>query len=172
MICMNKIVKEWLNSLKEAFIIVLILFIFFWPIKIHGRSMEKTFFSNDRVIVSRALVFFNKISQSDIVVCRINESGNTLSIIKRIIAVSGDSIQIQNGKVFVNDKLIEEPYVYYTDGTDMDKMVVPENEYFVMGDNRQLSYDSRYTYIGTIPKNKIIGKVILKWFPINKFKIY
>lgn len=172
MICMNKIVIEWLNSIKEAFIIVLVLFVFFWPLNIDGKSMENTFFSKERVIISRAIAFLNIIEHSDIVVCKINENGNELSIIKRIIAVSGDSIQIKNGEVFINDKLIEEPYVYYKDGTNMDKIIVPENEYFVMGDNRQLSYDSRYSYIGTVPKNEIVGKVILKWFPFNKFEIY
>lgn len=97
------------------------------------------------------------------------------SYIKRVIGVPGDHIKIKEGKVFVNDEVLEEKYLSEAIKTDMslggefDDIIVPEGYIYVLGDNRMASSDSRR--FGCIPIDKIEGKVVCKWWPIKKFKI-
>ncbi|MDR2939227.1 MAG: signal peptidase I [Clostridiales bacterium] len=166
----NKILLEWVQSLIETVIIVAVLFIFCWPLKIDGRSMEPTFFSGDRVFISRFCTVFSNIENSDVIVCNIIEDGKEISILKRVIAAPYDTIRIENGQVYVNGKLLEEEYVSFNVEFDYDEATLKDGEYFVMGDNRELSYDSRY--MGFIKEEDIVGKVILKWFPFSKAAVF
>ncbi len=166
---MNRFAKEWLEALVEALIILCVLFFVCWPVKIDGASMEETFHTNDRVVISKALVIGNKINRGDIVVCKIEADDKRHKIIKRLIGLPGDHVKIEDGKVIVNDKVLEEPYeVGYTDGSV--DLLLKANEVFVLGDNRGVSYDSRK--IGPIAHNKILGKVLFRFFPFNKISSY
>ncbi len=167
---MNKIFMEWLQSLVEAVIIVTFLFVFCWPLKIDGRSMESTFFSGDRVLISRISALFGDVKNSDIIVCNIVEDGKQHSILKRAIAVPNDKIRIENGLVYINNILLDENYVSVNVDFNLQETVLGENKFFVMGDNRELSYDSRY--MGVVDKDQIVGKVLLKWFPFGEIKLF
>lgn len=95
---------------------------------------------------------------------------NKTSYIKRVIGVAGDKIKIEEGKVYLNDKILEEPYLdegTKTEGGIYTDIVVPEGYVFVMGDNRDQSTDSRY--FGCVPTEKIESKVWIRFWPLNKF---
>ncbi|MDO5557835.1 MAG: signal peptidase I [Clostridia bacterium] len=97
---------------------------------------------------------------------------NKKSYIKRVVALPGEHIKIENGKVFINDKQLEEPYLQEAVVTDSEggaytDLIVPEGTVFVMGDNRQNSSDSRR--LGCIPFNKIESKVLIRFWPINRW---
>jgi signal peptidase I len=113
---------------------------------------------------------FSNIENSDVIVCNIIEDGKEISILKRVIAAPYDTIRIENGQVYVNGKLLEEEYVSFNVEFDYDEATLKDGEYFVMGDNRELSYDSRY--MGFIKEEDIVGKVILKWFPFSKAAVF
>jgi signal peptidase I len=172
---MNKKAAEWVQSLIEALIIVAVLYLVCWPLRITGDSMDNTFLPNDRVFISRALVFFNMVNRNHIVVCRIPIDGVDITIIKRIIAIPGDTIKIVGGNVYVNNRLLTENYVLINDDEassmfDLEEIILEDNEFFVMGDNRLTSYDSRH--IGPVTKDKLIGRVILKWYPLNRITLF
>ena len=89
-------------------------------------------------------------------------------IIKRVIGLPGETIEYNNGKLYINNKVVEDKY---NDGTTFDfkKVVLGEDEYFVLGDNRAVSIDSRR--LGPIPKKDILGKAKLVIFPFNRFGV-
>lgn len=162
--------KEWTLSILEALIFTLILYLLFWPYLIDGTSMENTLHTNDRVAISRIMPIISSLSYGDIVVCKLNDSSiENKSVIKRIIAMPNDHLIIKDGNVYLNNNLITEDYLLdsYTYG-DID-ITLSDKEYFVMGDNRSISLDSRDT--GAITKQQIIGKVIFQWYPFSKVRL-
>ncbi len=166
---MNKYVKEWLEAAAEALVIIFILYFVFWPVKVEGISMEHTLFDGDRIVISRAAGLINGYREGDIVVLSAEYGSEEIDLVKRIVAMGGDHLVIKDGAVRLNETLLEEPYcVGETDGSI--DMVIPEDFYFVMGDNRQRSMDSRS--FGIVSKKQISGKVILRWYPIKNFKTY
>lgn len=166
---MKNSLKEWAEAGLEAGIILLVLFLFCWPVKIEGSSMESTFYNGDRVMISRALKIANAYEPGDILVISAKVYGGKTNIIKRMIAEEGDHVQIEQGNVFVNDIELFEPYVQGETWGKID-MIVPEGCIFVLGDNREHSLDSRE--LGAVKKDKISGKVILKWYPMKDRKFY
>ncbi len=161
-----------IRLLKDIIItlsIVIILFFSFWPASIEGSSMNPTLNNGDRIIISRFLLWFKKPSFGDLVICKMNEKGKNIDIIKRIIAVPGDKLKINDGRVYLNNKELYEEYLEYdyTDG-NID-ITLSDNQYFLMGDNRLFSSDSRQ--MGPFDGNDIVGFVMLRWFPFNEMAL-
>jgi len=92
-----------------------------------------------------------------------------VDLIKRVIGLPGESVEIIDGKVYVNGFLLEEPYIKQQWRGTNPKVVIPAGEYFVMGDNRDNSMDSRSPNVGLVPKDLIIGKAMLSYWPRDKF---
>lgn len=147
---------------------------------ISGPSMQPTFENNDRVIAVR----HSKLSRGDIVILKAPDEPGTLYI-KRIIGVPGDSIKSKNDVMYINGKAFKEPYLteykkklskgqLYTNNFSLEQLYhvkrVPKNCYFVMGDHRNVSKDSRM--IGFIKRQDIIGEVKLRYFPFNQINWY
>ncbi len=161
--------KDLFDTLAEAGIILIIFFVFAWPIKIEGASMNNTFKDGDRVFISRFSKWFEYYDRGDIIVFEQELDGKNIIMIKRIIAEGGDTISIHNNVVMVNGEVIEENYTLGETVDNID-IKVEEDNLFVMGDNREKSSDSRD--YGTIEKSKIKGCVFMKWYPFNKLKLY
>jgi len=162
--------RGWIESVLEAAGIVLVVFLLCWPVRIQGPSMEGALCSGDRVCISRVLVFAGQLRRGDIVMCKIEENGHTENIIKRVIGLPGDVIVVQDGAVLVNGEALFEAYVNGAATAGDVSLTLGKGMYFVMGDNREVSIDSRV--VGPIPKSDIIGKAILQFYPLNKARLY
>jgi len=138
------------------------------PFIIPSSSMEPTLMISDRVLVNRFIYRFTEPRADDIVVFVSPEEGN-LDLIKRVVAVAGQRVDIRDGVVFVDGERRIEPFVNqaYPDHYSSDETVtVPAGAVFVMGDNRANSKDSRY--IGSQPVTRILGKAFAIYWPLNR----
>ncbi len=159
--------KEWLSAFVEAIIIAVVLYFLAWPFLIEGSSMESTFETGDRVFVSRLCAYLNLIDYNDIILCKVKYEGNEEIIVKRVIGKPGDHIVIKDKQVYINDCALIEPYIkapFSTDGSI--DITLEDNEYYVLGDNRQKSTDSRF--FGAVNKSDIEAEVIFRWYPFDK----
>ncbi len=179
---MKKEILEWIKAILLALVLAFAITSFVSGTKVHGTSMNPTLEHEDFLIV-----FKNKnIKPGDIVIVDTNleiserdleglnpitklKMGKTKSLIKRVIAVEGDSIEITNGEVFLNGEKLEENYINGSD-TFGDIIIekIPKGKVFVMGDNRGNSLDSRDSQIGLVDTKDIKGKAILKIYPFSK----
>lgn len=155
-----KIIKEIIPYLIIIVVVILIRTFIITPVRVDGASMNKTL-ENGQILL---LYKLGSIKRFDIVV--LDEEIEDEIIIKRIIGMPNDTVEIKNGKIYVNDEEIEEEYAY-GQTSDYDKITLGDDEYFILGDNRPISKDSRY--FGPVKKDEIIGKVIFRLWPINKF---
>ena len=161
---------SFLTFAKETVYLILIAAIIAWvirsfvaqPFVVEQQSMVPTLYPRERVLVSRFTYNFSKISRGDIVT--LDAPNGDKVLIKRVIAVEGETVEVRNGSVYINHKLIEEPYlVKIRDFSNYGPMEIPENHVFVMGDNRPNSGDSRY--FGPVTDDSIIGKAFLVYWP-------
>lgn len=135
--------------------------------KVYGSSMENTLHHDDFLLVSLKSYNTSSPKRNDIV--NINYIDDYLKkiIVKRIIGVPGDTLEFYNNKIYINGSLLDEPFVKDVDNLYLNyKITIPQNKYFVLGDNRDTSYDSRY--FGLVDKSSIQGKVISKFCILNK----
>ena len=159
------------DVLVALLVIVLILQVI-RPTVVFEHSMEDTLMPRDYVFLFQQAYTINEIQVGDIVVCEstlLDNRGIPKNLIKRVIGLPGDKIEIKDDAVYRNEERMDEPYVKdgYTAG-EVGPLIVPANSYFLLGDNRQVSKDSRSAAIGCILENKIKGKVFFRLFPISQ----
>jgi len=166
-------IREVIKFFILAVVVVMpIRFFVAQPFIVQGHSMDKTFATGEYLIVDEISYRFNKPERGDVIVLHYPRNTN-IFFIKRIIGLPGETLTIKNGKVSISEKenstplVLDEPYVTFlkTDGTDDEVVVLGEGEYFVMGDNRASSSDSREW--GILPENLIVGKTFLRLFPFD-----
>lgn len=140
---------------------------------IDGASMEPNLYNNENVLVEKISKNFKKFDRFDIIVFYPYGKGTEEYYIKRIIGLPGEKIQInKDGSIYIDDNILEENYgkdPMETGGIAEEPIILAEDEYFVLGDNRLISEDSRSEYVGPVSKDKIGGKVILRIWPFSKF---
>ena len=171
---MNKMrdaLVEWIKVILTAIVIAFIITQFIRPTLVRGESMYPTLAEDDYLIVNKISYKIKSPNHGDIIVFKTNllqEDGTSKDLVKRVIATEGDHLIIKNFKVYVNGKLIEEPYIeeQYTSG-DID-IIIPENKIFAMGDNREKSLDSRYDEVGLVDEDDLMGKVSVRLYPLNR----
>ena len=161
---------EWGKSLAFALVVGMLILVFARPSFIIGPSMEPTFQDKTVVLVEKISYLMHKPERYDIIVAKTTLPLNRFmnkSVIKRIVGLPGDQVAVIDGRVFVNGAPIEESYIKdgYTDGSF--EGTVPEGHYFIMGDNRLNSNDSRKDAIGYVPFGDIKGKVYFRVFPFD-----
>ncbi len=171
---MKKEIMEWVKTIVLSVIIALIITTFIKPTIVRQHSMSPTLNEFDFLIINRFLYKRDIPKNGDIVVFESNlktNRGKNKLLIKRVIAVPGDELLIQDGVIYLNGSLLNEEYITaYTDGKHFEnqKIVIPEGKLFAMGDNRGNSMDSRDEEIGLIDIDTIVGKAVLRLFPFNK----
>lgn len=145
--------------------------------EIPSESMIPTLQVGDRLLVDKILYRGGNLHHQDIVVftpppeakAQLEESHKNDDLIKRIIGLPGDKIQIADGKVFVNDKRLEEVYLAEKPNYDFGPVIVPNDSLFVLGDNRNNSLDSHYW--GFLPVNNVKGKAFVRFWPPNRLGV-
>ena len=163
---------DWIQSLISALLICVLVFVFVLRIMdVHGTSMFPTLNNGDKVLVSD---LFYEPARGDIVVFKKDSYDDNKALVKRVVAVAGDVVNIdfEKGVVYVNGEALEEDYIDVLTTTKIDfigPQTVPDNCLFVMGDNRNASTDSRDKRIGMVDKRLVIGKVLLVVYPFESF---
>lgn len=165
----KKEVLEWVKSIIVAIALALIIRALLLEVfLVQGDSMMPTLRNRERLIVSKVQYYFQEPSLGEIVVF---QAANGRDFIKRVIGTPGDRIEITRNGVVLNGKLLEEPYVMALPKEPYGPVVVPENTYFVMGDNRNNSMDSRHPGVGFINEERLKGKAVLVFWPPENIRI-
>ena len=165
---------EWIKDIAIAVLAAILILQFIQPTIVQEHSMENTLHENDYVFVSKqSYKIFGSPQRGDIIVFNsalTTVSGSKKMLVKRIIGLPGDTVEIKKGVVYVNGDPVDETYTKdgYT-ATEMDAVKVSSNHVFVMGDNRQNSADSRSESIGQVSLDDVVGKVVLRAFPFSAF---
>ena len=158
----------WLRDLVVSLAISAFIIIFLYqPVKVEGTSMMPSLEDQERIFVNKFVYRLEPIERGDIVVFRYPRDPSK-SYIKRVIGMQGDDIRIDGGQVYVNGKALDETYVpsEYTDQRSYPDVVVPPHCYFVLGDHRSMSNDSRD--FGSVNQSFIYGKAVFGYWPMEK----
>ena len=172
-----KNILEWVKEIVIAVIIAAVILTFIKPIVVRQSSMEPTFYSGDYVFISKqAYKLFGEPERGDVIVFHTemkDENGHDKNLIKRIIGLPGDTVEIIGGYVYLNGQILDEPYLNEQGiSGEMEKITVPEGRLFVMGDNRGVSQDSRDVLIGCIEEDSILGRVFVRLYPFNRIRTF
>ncbi len=178
-------IMSWVVTLLAAVVIAsLVRMYIFEPIRVDGRSMSNTLADGEIVFCSKIDYWTADPQRGDIVICRYPDRNEVLFnigasievtehtlFVKRVVAVPGDIIEMVNGVLFVNGKQVENPELMGSAATtNYPRTLLGEDEYFVMGDNRGNSHDSRSSDVGPISRSAIMGKVKCVLYPFNKIR--
>ena len=158
----KNIIKELIPYIIIVIIVVLIRTFIMTPVKVNGSSMVSTLHDGDTMILNKIGMRFNDLKRFQIVVINAGDS----YIIKRIIGLPNETIEYKDETLYINGKVLKDPYNKKNTG-DIESIKLGENEYFVMGDNRGVSQDSRI--IGPIDKKEILGTTKFILFPFKDF---
>ncbi len=158
--------RQLLESLVPAIVVVLVVnLLLVQPRVVHGQSMEPSLHENERVIVDLLAYRFREPRHGEIVILDIPGRQEGPPLIKRIIGLPGDFVEIKDGGVYINGRLLTEPYLDQLTLGQMSARLVPEEHIFVLGDNRSSSNDSRY--FGMVPYENIRGRAWLRYWPLQ-----
>jgi signal peptidase I len=158
----------WVRDLVISLAISAFIIIFLYqPVKVEGTSMMPSLEDQERIFVNKFVYRLEPIERGDIVVFRYPRDPSK-SYIKRVIAMAGDHVRIDGGQVYVNEEALDEDYVppAYTDARSYPDMIVPPSCYFVLGDHRSMSNDSRD--FGPVNQSYIYGKAVFGYWPMDK----
>lgn len=157
--------KEILSYIIIIVVVLLIKHYVITPIKVNGNSMNNTLKNKDIMILDKISYRFQEIERFDIVVIKKEND----YLIKRVIGMPGETVEYKNNKLYINGKNIDEKFIHEKTNDFIMEEKIPDDCYFVVGDNRPVSNDSRY--IGVINKKDILGKTSLVIFPFSRFGI-
>jgi signal peptidase I len=163
----REIANEWVKPLLKMLLVVLLINLFLPRYYVEGHSMEPSFHENDLLLTSAFDVLSDSLERGAVVVLSSPVDGTM--VLKRIIGMPGDTIEIRNGTVYVNGEALNEPYInerpIYSG-----EWQLGADEYFVLGDNRNHSYDS--ADYGPVTRDHIRGAVRLRYFPFTQFQYF
>jgi len=167
------LLASWIRDLLvSVFLAILVILFLYQPVKVEGTSMMPALIDQERIFINKFVYRFGigDISHGDLVVFWF-PGDPTKSYIKRVIGVPGDTVEVDNGTVIVNSRRLEESYVLseYRDRQSMAPFKVQPDEFFVMGDHRSSSNDSRSW--GPVPRKYIYGKAVFIYWPLEKMGV-
>lgn len=175
---MKEVVKEILSTLLYILAVLAVTYLVITFVgqrtQVQGSSMEPTLSDNDNLIVDKISYRFREPQRYDIIVFPFQYKENTYYI-KRIIGLPGETVYIdENGMIYIDGELLNESYgreIMLSAGRASEPITLGEDEYFVLGDNRNNSSDSRDPSVGNISRDDIIGKAWVRIWPLNKFGV-
>jgi signal peptidase I len=162
-------IRVWTRDLLIAIGLALVIIVFLYqPVKVEGTSMAPLLSDQERIFINKFVYRFEDIHRGDVVVFWY-PLDRSKSFIKRVIGLPGETVDIRHGLLYVNGQLVPEPYVppQYTDVTDFGPIKVPKDSYFVMGDHRISSNDSRV--FGPVASQFIYGRAVFAYWPVDHF---
>ncbi len=163
-------IKDWLLSITIAVIAALFIRTFIVELYVvDGPSMRPTLQHEERLVVNKFIYHMRAPEKGEVIIFRYPRDPSR-DFIKRVIATAGDTIEIKDGHVYVNDQLLREDYILEKTRTEYPKVTIPEGTIFVMGDNRNNSEDSRFPDVGFVPLDLVKGKAILIFWPTSEIK--
>ncbi len=180
----RRLLVEWVGVIGIALVIAIVVRMFLLQqFYISGPSMETTMFTNNRVLVNKLAYRIGDVKRGDVVVFdRATVNGNDVvhdDLIKRVIALGGETISIKSCIVYINGTILAEPYLPARDTemtdpqdrcstVDILDVIIPQGEFFLMGDNRPQSYDSRM--FGPITREMIVGRAFVIIWPVTQWR--
>ncbi|TET18330.1 MAG: signal peptidase I [Dehalococcoidia bacterium] len=165
---MRAFLREILAIIIVAVVIFILLQTTIQSFEVYGDCMEPNFEEGQRLIINKAVYRFREPQRGEVIILHPPPSTHqSTPFIKRIIAVPGDTIEIEEGVVYVNSSPLDEPYIKEPPSYTIKRQKIPDNEYFVLGDNRNVAYDSHRW--GTLPRQNIIGKAWLSIWPPSEW---
>ncbi|NMP24610.1 signal peptidase I [Sulfobacillus harzensis] len=160
--------RELIETLVIALVLAFVIRTFvFESYQVKGTSMEPTLYTGDRVLVNKLAFVFGKPTTGEIVVFK-SPVYPTQDWIKRVIGVPGDTVSVKNNVVYINGKRYPEPFLKYRKSINVAPRYVPKGYLWVEGDNRPVSYDSRY--FGLLPEKNLKGQAFVIWWPFNQMR--
>jgi signal peptidase I len=162
-------IRVWTRDLLIAIGLALVIIVFLYqPVKVEGTSMAPLLSDQERIFINKFVYRFEPIQRGDVVVFWY-PLDHSKSFIKRVVGLPGESVEIRQGAVYVNGKIVPEPYVppQYEDLSDFGPVRVPKDSYFVMGDHRISSNDSRV--FGSVGSQFIYGRAVFAYWPVDHF---
>jgi signal peptidase I len=171
---------EWTKALLIAGVLVVVIrWLIFSPFIVEGPSMEPNFYTSERLIVNKVIYDIRKPKRGEVIVFHAPDGRD---YIKRVIALSGETIKVEGDKVFVNGQELEQPYLKDAitqaqkegrlyNRINYPETTVPEGSIFAMGDNRSNSSDSRNPAVGPVKYEKIVGRADLIFWPLDKISL-
>ena len=162
--------KDWVISIVTAVVMALLIRTFIVELYIvDGPSMRPTLQHEERLVVNKFIYNIRNPERGEVLIFKYPRDPSR-DFIKRVIAVGGDTIEIKEGRVYVNDQMLKEDYILEKTRTEYPKMTVPEGTIFVMGDNRNNSDDSRFADVGFVPLDLVKGKAVIVFWPLDKIQ--
>ena len=161
--------RTWSRDVAFAMALALIIIVFLYqPVKVEGTSMAPLLSDQERIFINKYVYRFEPIHRGDVVVFWY-PLDRTKSFIKRVVGLPGEKLEIRDGELYVNGKQIRESYVpsSYFDDSSYGPIKIPPDQYFVMGDHRDSSNDSRI--FGPVPRKYIYGEAVFAYWPFNHF---
>jgi signal peptidase I len=161
--------RSWTRDLAVALGLAIVIMIFLYqPVKVEGTSMNPLLSDQERIFINKFIYRFEPIGRGDVVVFWY-PLDRSKSFIKRVVALPGETVEIRAGNVYVNGRELPDQYVPagYLDGSNYPARRIPQGEYFVMGDHRDSSNDSRV--FGSVPRSYIYGKAVFAYWPVDHF---
>lgn len=161
--------QVWIRDIFISVAIAAIVIVFVYqPVKVEGTSMMPWLEDQERIFVNKFVYAVDDIQRGDVVVFRFPLDPSK-SYIKRVLGLPGDRVQVTRGQVFVNGEAVEEPYVpaAYRDRSSHPALELPADHFYVLGDHRNTSNDSR-TW-GPVPRDYITGKAVFAYWPLDRF---
>ena len=163
--------RSWARDLLIAVGLAAVIIVFLYqPVKVEGTSMVPLLSDQERIFVNKFVYRFEPIQRGDVVVFWY-PLDRSKSFIKRVVALPGELVEMRDGKLYVNGRLLSEQFVpkEYLDSSSFGPYTIPDEQYFVMGDHRSSSNDSRV--FGPVPREAIYGKAVFAYWPFDRFGV-
>jgi signal peptidase I len=161
-------IREYAEAFGIAIILALLIITFIaQSFLVHGVSMEPTLHNGERLMVDKVTYRFRPPHRGEIIVFRYPANPRN-KYIKRVMGLPGDQVEVRHHVVYINGQALDEPYINGPTYNDYGPVVVPKNTVFVLGDNRNLSADSRMPDVGPVPYKNIVGRAFVRFWPLTR----